>query len=691
MQTEAEITALSHVQRGRELRGRGQLTEAEAAYRAALDVSPQCQDAHNCLGILLCVIGRTDDAEAAFREAIRLGADMPETHNNLGVLLWQRGLLEQAETSYREAIRRRSEYPEAHNNLGIVLTNRHLWDEAEASYRQALRLQPAYAEARNRLAHLLWERGRLGEAELVFRDLVRLQPHDAEVHNDLGGLLRERGRLTEAEAALDNALRLRPNYPEAYNNLGTLLRERGELIKAEAALRDALRLQPTFPEAYYNLALVIREQDQLNQAEVSFHDALRQKPEYPNALAGLAEILTAQGRRDEAVSHYREAIRIQPDYTLSYFKLGELAAQGQYTFTTDETEKMQALLATGGLSAEHGAHLHFALAAMLDKRGLHDEAFGHYDRANELQKEVFRQRNRAFDPKRHRAFVDELIATFTPEFFERARSFGLDTEVPVFVVGMPRSGTTLVEQILASHPRVFGAGELSDVPAIVKSLAQLLGSPEQYPVCLERIDSGRTIALAERHVQRLHALGGSALRVVDKLPSNFLHLGLIALLFPRAHVIHCRRDTLDVCVSCYFQHFLDMPFASSLEDIGYYYRQYERLVRHWRDVLPLRVHEVVYEDLVANQEAMSRSLIDFLGLDWDERCLAFHKNQQAVRTASHLQVRRPIYTSSVQRWKRYEKHLQPLLAALHESDPTNSAETAVVRGVTDLHSICTET
>jgi hypothetical protein len=235
----------------------------------------------------------------------------------------------------------------------------------------------------------------------------------------------------------------------------------------------------------------------------------------------------------------------------------------------------------------------------------------------------------------------------------------------VFIVGMPRSGTSLVEQILASHPNVFGAGELRDLQRLAEELPARVGAKEAYPACLVRLDGSAACALADEYLERIGRRSGAALRVTDKMPLNFLHLGLIAALFPRARIVHCIRDPLDVCVSCYCQDFQGGPnFLWDLTDLGKFHGEYERLMAHWGSVLPLPILEVVYEELVDNLEAVSRRLISFCGLDWDDRCLAYHQNARAVRTASLVQVRQPVYKSSVGRWRHYAPHLRPLLEAL---------------------------
>jgi tetratricopeptide (TPR) repeat protein len=344
--------------------------------------------------------------------------------------------------------------------------------------------------------------------------------------------------------------------------------------------------------------------------------------------------------------------------------LADLAANGYYDFPQAQVERIQTMLRDPDLPPNDASQLHFALAFLREKQGAYDEAFASYQQANAVQHRLVHETSRAFDPQKHDEAIDRFIATFTPEVFERVEGFGLDTELPVFVVGMPRSGTTLVEQILSRHPQVFGAGELREIRRLVVKLPSRLGTSEAYPQCIGRLDQSTARAMAEEYLRDIVGRGGQAARVIDKAPLNYLHLGLLAALYPRARVIHCRRDPRDVCLSCFFQYFRRADFGWDLGDLGRFYRAYERLMEHWRAVLPVQPFDVVYEDLVAHQEAVSRQLVAFCGLEWDDRCLTFYEGRRPIQTASKLQVRRPIYTTSVGRWRHYEKHLKPLLDAL---------------------------
>lgn len=572
--------------------------------------------------------GNLPRAEQACRDVLQANPTHAAALHLLGTICHQLSRSDEAITYLELARQTDASNPNLHCNLGMVCAAVGRLDEALVHYREALRLKPDFAVAHNNLGVALAALGRLAEAMAHYREALHWQPDHSAAHNNLGNAFVAQQRFPEAEVHYRAALRLQPDYPAAHNNLGVALTQQGRPAEAEPHYREAVRLSPNYSAAHSNLAGVLIE----------------------------------LGRLAEAAACCQEALRVDPGSALAYKYLGELAAQGLYQFSDDQVRKMESLLAEGRLSSDDASNLHFALAGLSDRQGQYDRAFAHYQQANNLKEQVFRQKNMAFDPDRHRRMIDELIATFDRNFFERVGAFGLDTEVPVFVVGMPRSGTTLVAQILSSHPQALAAGELRDLQEILNQMPVAGGG--EYPRRLAGLDQASARAMAECYLQRLSRLGGEAARVVDKMPHNYLHLGGAFALFPRARVIHCRRDPRDTCLSCYFQNFAWVNYACSLEHLGFYYRQYERLMRHWQQTLPLQRYELDYEELIGDQERVSRELIAFCGLEWSDRCLAFHENARAVQTASKLQVRRPIYTSSVGRWKRYEKHLQPLERAL---------------------------
>jgi tetratricopeptide (TPR) repeat protein len=645
----------------------GRRADAEECYRRAVRLQPENPEAHYQLGVLSQKVGDLDLAIASYGKAIRLRPDVAEAHNNLGVAFQALDRPGDAEACYRKALSLKPDYPDAHNNLGVVLKQRGDLAGAVACYEQALRLRPDYVQALNNLANGLQAQGRLAESAERYRETLAVRPDYVEAHYNLGIALAALEKRSEAESAFRQALELRPSFPEAHNNLGIVFLQDGRLDEAVDSFEAALGLRPDFAEAHYNLANAFRDQGDVDRAIQSYRRALAHRPDYIEAHANLANVLQEAGDFDAARAECEDALRLKPDCAQTLFMLAELATQGRGSFGAERASRLHSLLSRADLSLEDAGLLHFALANLANHARDWDLAFEHFQTGNAARREALRSAGAAFDIDRHREFVDRLIATFEPDFFEQVHPLDDSSERPVFIIGMPRSGTTLVEQILAQHPLVHAAGERKDIARIADALAE---GDRTYPECVALLDRETVRRAAKRYTESWQALEQAIECVTDKMPLNFLHLGLIAALFPRARVVHCRRDPRDICVSCYCQYFRELDFTWDLADLGNYYREYERLMAYWREVLPLRMMDVVYEDLVADQEGVSRRLVEFCGLAWDDRCLAFHESRRPVQTVSKLQVRRPLYASAVGRWRRYERHLGPLLQAL---DPDQSA------------------
>lgn len=503
---------------------------------------------------------------------------------------------------------------------------------AEQLYHYALQLDPNHAAALYGLGVLAAQGADWAQAAVWLRRAAEASPGVAEYWHDLAVAYSKIGHLAEAAAACEHALLVRPHYAVAANDLGQLYKEMGDIERALGCYGRALRLQPDYADAHVNLASALIECERL----------------------------------EEAVAHYRQALRIQPGHVHAYYTLSHLMAEGKYSLSAADLEQLRRLVAADRLPILDRSVAAFALATALDAQGAYDEAFAFYRQANALRRDYQWTIKRAFDAELHRQAVDEVIATFDRAYFQKVRGWGSESELPFFILGMPRSGTSLVEQILASHPAVYGAGELSEIPQLLARLTKMPpGSGIPRPQAFASSQAAKNLAAG--YLERITQLASSkksASRVTNKDLSNVLYLGLIATLFPRARLIACRRDPRDVCLSCYFQNFQYMNFSWSLEEIAFYQGQHERLMAHWRKVLPLPIHEVCYEELVTNQEPVTRELLAHCGLEWDERCLAFYKSRRAVLTASAVQVRKPMSTKSVGRWKHYQRHLGPLLKEL---------------------------
>jgi tetratricopeptide (TPR) repeat protein len=633
-------------------RALGLLDRAADACRAALSLRPEYPEAASNLGLILLARGQTDDAAAQFRLALRLRPDYAMAWNNLGSALRAKGEKDDARQHFRRALALDPLLAEAHSNLGQLSLELKALDESLAHCREAVRLRPAFAEAQSNLGNVLRELGRLDEAKVAYAEALRLNPVLAMVRNNMGQALQEEGRLDEAIDWYQQALRMEPNTPRFHANLASVLEEKDQHEDAIAQYQVALRLDPAHSESHNGLGWVRHEQGQYEEAMRHYREALRLDPLLAAAHGNLGTLLEELSDFAGAERSFREALRHD---TRQAGALAQLATMLRAKLPEADLAAMRTLLDDPYLSGGKRSALHFGLAQALDDRGDYGDAAEHLRQANALALAQWQRRGQAYDPISHTRFVSGLIAASTPEFFARARGWGLETERPIFIVGLPRSGTTLTEQILAQHSQVFGAGELSLVPEGFGALPG--GTEAEPPERLGRLDLETARGIARRHLDRLGKLNATALRVVDKLPDNYQFLGFLAALFPKAKFIHCRRDLRDVAVSCWMTHFRQIRWANNPDQIASRIQEYERLMAHWRRVLPVPLLEVAYEETVADLEGMARRLVTWCGLEWEPACLAFHEGKGPVRTASVSQVRQPVYSRSVARWKHYESSL----------------------------------
>ena len=501
----------------------------------------------------------------------------------------------------------------AHNNLGLTLTALGQRREAVTSYRRALTLDPRYLEALNNLGNVLSDLGETREAVAVFRRAIEIDPARAESHCNLGNVLFEFRRFAEAVASFRRALALQPDFALAHLGLAAALRMQGHAAEAEATCQKALAIDP---------------------ASVA-------------AISLLGELRADRGQFSDAEELFKRAIATEPDFAFGYFSI---ATNRKMTHEDTAWLKGTEVLLAKPLPLRHEISLRYALGKYFDDVRQYDEAFSSYRQANELTRRYSRYDREGLSER-----VDRTIKGFDVAQIHQYRSHGQASERPVFIVGMPRSGTTLTEQILASHPAVFGAGELTfwQTAAIAYETAELKGA------------EGATLipGMARDYLERLSALSGDAQRVIDKMPLNFMNLGLISAAFPQARIIHLKRHPIDTCLSIYFQYFSHLhPYANDLEHLAHYYSQYVRVTDHWRAVLPAgTLLEIPYEALIGDQESWTRRMLEFIGLPWDEKCLDFHQTERVVITLSKWQVRQKIHAASAGRWRNYEKFLGPLL------------------------------
>lgn len=542
---------------------------------------------------------------------------------------------------------------------GVAAAGRGAGDEAVAAFRQAVALQPQLVAAQANLGLLLVALQRPAEAEAPLQVALSRMPGDAALRNALGVAQEAMQRLADAQLSYRAALQANPGLAEAHANLGNCLRRLGRLPEAEAHLVRAIELQPGFAVAHFNLGIVLQEREQHERAVAQYRQALAIRPDYVEALNNLGSSLRILGFIDEARAAFEAILELRPTQVEAHCNLAQFK-----TYRPDDPHVPQMLSQRHRLESlpdEGRIRYWFTVGKMLEDVGRHDESFEAYAQGNRAK-----HATTPWDEAAHLDLQRRIISTFTREKLAgHALPATAEGPVPVFIVGMPRSGTSLLEQVLATLPGVHGAGEITWLP---ETLHVENGDPGadrgEFPRTLADRSTQDYLRLGRRYVERLRQLAPDATHVVDKLPDNFQHLGLVHLMFPNARIVHAMRDPMDSCFSCYSRLFMgnNLGYSYDLGAVGRYWVSYHELMRHWHAALPAgRILDVPYEAMVSDFEHQARRLVEYLGLPWDDRCLGFHQNRRIVKTASVAQVRKPLYQTSVARWKAYERHLGALL------------------------------
>jgi tetratricopeptide (TPR) repeat protein len=582
-----------------------------------------------------------------------------EQQINLGMSHLQAGRHGEAEELARAAISEEPANAAAQHVLGLALYLQRRYEEAYDPLHLATKLEPKNPLYSSNLAETLRRLRRFEAAVEEFERATTLMPEFLKAHLGYGNTLRDLKRYDKAVARYRLILAINPRHAEAYYHLALTYIEMDREEEAIPLLRKSLALRPGMQEARLSLAGLLEEEGDIEEAVELFKEVLDKIPGHQGALNNLGNLLKTLGRMEEAKDYYNRAIEKNPAAASAYYNLSR-AKKG--VGDEEEIRVMEEMLDKPETGRDQKVSLHFALGKHYDDIGQFETAFHHFEQGNILD-----ERGEPFNAAVHSAVVDRLINVFRPSFLQQRAGVGSESELPIFILGMPRSGTTLVEQILATHPDVYGAGELKYVGDLVASLCKAVGG--NYPDSMYNLDAVSAVGLAEQYLRKIKLLAGKQKyrRITDKMPGNFMHIGLIASLFPKARIVHCVREPLDVCLSCYSQYFTAvMPFAKSLTSLGQYWRDYARIMEHWHAAMPGRIFEVRYSDMIGDQEGTSRKLLEHCGLTWDDACLEFHKTERQVKTASTWQVRQPIYTSSLDRWRNYEKFLDPLIDAMGE-------------------------
>ena len=687
----ASINVSEAINSAARLHSAGQLGEAGNLLRRVLQVDAGNAHALHMLGLIAHQLGQASQARDLIRQAIGQDGSVALFYCNLTEILRQQGLSQEAIGAGRKAVQLDPGMVAAYANLGVALYDAGLLPEAEACHKKALELEPACLQALNNLGSIARTRGDLAEAANWYRRAVAISPDYLEALSNLGAALFEDERPEEAIPHLEHALSLQPDYAQALCNLGLAHLAAERAGEAEGFLRRSLQLEADNAEALTGLAMVEYMHERREETEQLLRRALQLKPDSKEANVHLGAVLTQLGNADEAEQCFMRVLAGEPDNIEALVGIGALRleagafaaarkllrqalaldpldvsvcfhlAQGEKIMADDPVvASLAAIDVIEKMSVTKRVSFHYTYGKVLDDLGQYEPSFEHYMKGASLKRSQL-QYDSASDSFR----ALRIAEVVNQQFLARNAGGGHDTRAPIFILGMPRSGTTLTEQIIASHSAVYGAGELDALMRVVQRVHAPGPNPPFYPENLLGVDSSTMTAWGHSYLEGVPEPAHLKTRFTDKMPANYYALGLVTLMLPNAKIIHVKRDPIDTCVSCYTRLFGWAQGATyDLAELGRHYVAYAKLMEHWRQVLPGRFLEVQYEDIVSDMEGQARRLIAHCELDWEDACLSFHTTKRPIRTASVLQVRQPIYGGSVQRWRRVARFLDPLIEAL---------------------------
>ena len=681
---------------------RHSLDEADRLLKQLKAEMPGNGDVQRLLGIAALRRGKLTSADRYFRRAIKLQPTNAEYHLSLAQLQRTRQHYQAAKKTLQKAIKLDPEMAPAYGNLGNVLGDLEEWEAAELSYARALALLPndqtLYENYVRTLAmqgpgrvgdclHLIEQSAEAGmdthalylRAGAKFMELLHWSPaiqvfaeglqHHAECSDlviGLGKSLLARQSPADAAVLFREALEEHPDHADMLDAYAAALVQSGKPEEARDALRKRLDQDPDNAHALSNMAVVHKKLDEIEEAEACARKAVALDPSLALPRGVLSDVLSQKGEFEEAIAHLQAGVDATETTTTIFYQLVRTKKD------IDEDQDVAAILSSlhdhENITTEQLLFYNFALAEAFHKLKSPERAQFYFRAGNNLKNFQYRAGGIGYNRKKVEQTTNALKNVVTRELLDRYRDAGHESARPIFIVGMPRSGTTLTEQIISSHPSVYGAGELNLFSQAIHHVAEELqtsGREVRYPGFFRDLTGEQLRSVGERYLASIAEIENESAHVTDKMPHNFRSLGLIALAFPNATLIHCRRDPIDTCLSCWQQNFA-MPhtYSTDLSDLGHHYREYERLMDHWRAILGERLYEIQYEDLVADQETKSRELIAHCGLEWDDRCLEFNTQKRQVKTASVVQVRQGIYTSSISKWRPYAPYLGELFEAL---------------------------
>jgi tetratricopeptide (TPR) repeat protein len=642
----------------------GRIDEALQLISSAIELAPTNAQFHRNIGEMYRMAKRVDEAVAYGEKAVQLDPKDPIAHSNLGIAYYDRKDFLRAEECQLKALKLNSpNLIQALNNLGSIRRGLKDKEGAAAYFEKVLKIDPTYLEAKSNLAGIWTEMGRYDEAVVALVEVIRARPQYADAHCNIGNAFILLDQNDKAFTAFNRVLQLQPNNVSAMLGKARVFKERDDFDQALKIVAGALTVEPNKAESYCLQGDIMTKMGSYDEALHAYEIALKLDDKLMSTHLGLGQAQMELGRLEEAQESYRVAMAIDPEEVAPHV----LMAQAKKIKTGDESlirlEKELEKIDT--MPKQKEMSLHFALGKSYDDLKEYDKAFEHFDKGCRQKRATIQ-----YDAANHDLACENIREFFTKEKLAELRGGGCQSDVPIFVVGMPRSGTTLTETIIASHPGVFGAGELRDALAIANNPIEGK-TGEGFPLSMKGLTRDDFTRMGNRYLESVRQRS-DAKHISDKMPANFLVVGMIHLMLPNAKIVHIKRNAADTCLSGFTKLFNNSQYHSyDLTEIGRYYANYAKIMEHWASVLPEGAFlEVQYEDLVSDKEAQTRRLIDYCGLEWNDACLESHKAERSVKTASITQVRQPVYTTSVERWRRYEQHLQPLLKALGKYAPT---------------------
>jgi tetratricopeptide (TPR) repeat protein len=682
------------------LANQGKLPAADSLSSQLIAQFPDEPNTIAMRAFVLHMAGRAPEAIDLLEQAVRRDPNLPVFHSNLCEMYRQAGDLDRAAEHGRKAVALAPGYADAFNNLGIVQFERSELDEAEACYRKAVALKPAFAEAHNNLGNLYRVREKADASLQSYEEAIRLRPTYVEALTNAGKAHMAQRKFAEAEKLFRRATDARPDYMDALTGIAAASHGQGNANYALTLLSRMTTMYPNQIEPFMMLAQLLLEEHKLNGALAAAQQALAIKGDDARTLSLMGRVKREMGLTEESIDWFAKAIAAEPESVdllnqigVSHMELGEMDEARAYfekaidiapealrvytnlanakKFSRDEPHYRNFIAAAqsiDSLSDHEKIGVHYALGKVFDDAGESEQAMAAFIAGAKLKRIELNYNKQA-----SLYLFDRIREVFSREAIEAKRKQikGSATAAPIFVLGMPRSGSTLTEQIISSHSQVFGAGEIRTLnQSLNETITRDFSESVRFPEVFQFLSQSHADAICANYLRDVPNWGGKTPRFTDKMLTNFFYVGLINLMMPGAKIIHIRRHPVDNCISCFTRLFReDLPYSYDFDDLADYYGKYSGLMAHWREVLPAGAfHELKYEDLVADTEGKARELLEFLGLPWEDQCLAFYETKRPVKTASVTQVREPIYTRSVERWKKYGASVQPLVDRLAAVD-----------------------